>query len=274
MARHCAHADCAIRLKDWNRFARAESKSKSLRGANFAAIITKAGSLVLRIRTRPDFFASNERRCYARCQTGNRSTHRVPDPYARAQRVKTFAAALRASYSGARTSATDCTGGSRSAAVVLDDRSAAGTRAGAGNSSARSRVRGVDPARISMHLFFTGKLDRVGRRRSVIQLRFGQPGCARAVRQLSPQRKRAIGLHPAGGWHAEPAAANHLQRHCLHAARTGYNPSGRNRTPATLEDHTVDDGMRALRVQLKRLIEKSLQIRRDRRACLDVTDCR
>src|SRR5208283_177941 len=140
---------------------------KRLRGANQVAIIAKAARLVLSNRGRPGFIAIRTWRWYARCQAGNRSTHRVADPYAGVQRDKILAAAIGANYRGAGTRATDCTGGSRSAAVLRDDRSAAGIGGGTGDFAGWNCERGADAARISMHLFGAGKPDAMGGRRQV-----------------------------------------------------------------------------------------------------------
>src|ERR1700691_900279 len=130
MARHFR----TPRLRDWTRqlrsIRRRRIEAKRLRGAKLPAIISKAATLVLRNRMRADWFATYAWRWYARCQTGNRSTHPVADHYAGAERAEAGAATLRASYRGAGASATDCTCRSGSAAAILDDRSAAVSRSG------------------------------------------------------------------------------------------------------------------------------------------------
>ena len=99
---------------------------------------------------------------------------------------------------GTGTRATDCTRGSRSAAALRDDRNAADTRAGAGN-FACGCDRGADAARISMHLFGAGNLDRVVGRGLVVELCSCEAVCARAVRQLLAERERAVAVHTTGG---------------------------------------------------------------------------
>jgi len=225
---------------------------KRLRGANQVAIIAKATRLVCRKRTRRGFIASQSWRWHARCQVGNRSSYSFPDHCACAERVKILAAAMRASYRGAGTRATDSTRGSRSAAGILHDRSAAGARSGAGDQASWSRDRRADAARISMHLFVAGYLDRMGGRRHVVELCPSQPVRARAVRKLLTERERAVGVHPTAGIHADPAKANDLQRHGVYATRAGGNLGGTIFSAATLAGSGGRDGMLAMRLQLKR----------------------
>ncbi len=227
-------------------------EAKRLRGAKQVAIIAKAARLVLRNRARPDFFAGRTWRCYARCQAGNRSTHRIPDPCARHRRVETIAAAIRASYRGAGTRATDCTSSSGSAAGFLDDWRAASARTSTGDHTAYSGERGADATRISMHLFGAGNVDRVGRPRLVVELHSGAAVRARAVRELPAERKRAVGIHPARRIHGEPATANNLQWHGVHAARAGEHFGGAIRHPATLAGIAAAESVHAMCVQLTR----------------------
>jgi hypothetical protein len=210
MARHFRTHRLCDSTRQLGSICRRRIKAKSLRGVNWVAIIAKAASLVLRYWTAPGFVASRIGRWHARIQTSNRSTHPVADFHARAQRVENRASTLRASYRSAGAGATDCTGRSGSAAIVLDDRSLAVISTGAGDSAARSRKCGADAARISMHLRSTGNLDRVGWRGLVVQLCSRESVRARAVRQLLAECKPAVGVHPTNGIHAEPAKADDL----------------------------------------------------------------
>ncbi len=191
-------------------------------------------------------------RWYARCQTGNRSTHRVADPDACAERVKIVAATIRANYRGSGTGATDRTGGSRSAAALLDDRSAAGSGASAGDHAFSRRERGGDAARFSMHLFGAGNLDRMGGHRVVVELCAREPGRARAMCQLHPERKRAVAVHTAGGIHRQPATADDLQRYRVHATRAGEHLGGAIFSPATLDGCDGSEPVHAMCLQLTR----------------------
>src|SRR5271168_1517360 len=159
MARHFRTPRLRDRTRQLGSVRRRRIEAKRLRGAKLPAIISKAARIVLRNRMRPDFFATYAWRWYARCQTGNRSTHPVAPIHAGAERAEARAATLRASYRGAGAGATDCTGGSRSAAAILDDRSAALSGSCAGV-HAGSRERRADSARLSMYLRGAGNLDR------------------------------------------------------------------------------------------------------------------
>src|SRR5580658_9680928 len=226
--------------------------AKSLRGANQVAIIAKAARLVLRFYTRPDFFAARPWRCYARCQADSFSSHRVPDPYACAQRVKARAPTVRTNYRSAGTGDTDCTSGSRSAAGLLDYRRAALARGRSRHCAARCSDRGADPARISMQLFDAGNLDRVGRRRLVVQLFSREPGRKDAVRRLPHKRECSLAIHSAGSIHSESAKADDLQWRGVHATLAGGNFGGTIVPPATIDRSGAADPMHAMRVQLNR----------------------
>ena len=112
--------------------------------------------------------------------------------------------------------------------------------------------RGADAARISMHLFGAGNLDRVGGRRLVVQLCSREPIRARPVRQLPAERERAVAVHTARGDPPRAATAADLQRDGVHAAHAGGNFGRRERPPAALAGTAFDQSMLAMRVQLTR----------------------
>ena len=201
---------------------------------------------------RPDLFASHSWRCYARGQTDICSTHRVPDPRACARRVAALAAAVRTSYRSAGPGDTDCTGGSRSAAGLLDDRRAARSRRGSRYSAAWSCDRGTDAARIPMHLFGAGNLDRVVGYRILVQLRSREPVRARPVRQLPAERERPVAVHTARGDPPRAAAAADLQRDGVHATHAGGNFGRPKHPPAALAGTAFGQSMLAMRMQLTR----------------------
>ena len=122
--------------------------------------------------------------------------------------------------------------------------------AGARHRPARSGERCRDAARISMHLFDAGDLDRVGRRRLVVQLFSCEPIGEVAMRQLHPEREPAVGVHSARGIRPEPATADDLQWRGLHAARTGGNFGGTILSRAALAGSDTKYAVHAMRVQL------------------------
>ena len=112
--------------------------------------------------------------------------------------------------------------------------------------------RRADAARISMHLWGAGNLDRVGGRRLVVQLCSREPVRARPVRQLPAERERAVAVHTARGIDGAATADESTMATAFTQRSQVATSVGQNVVSAALVGIAADQPMHAMRVQLTR----------------------
>ena len=109
----------------------------------------------------------------------------------------------------------------------------------------------ADATSLPMHLLGARHMDRMVRQRIVVELSSRATIRARAMRQFSTERERTVTVHRDAGNYDQPAEADYLQRHRLHATRPSRNLGGTIRTAPTLEHNAADHRMLAMRLQLR-----------------------